>query len=330
LGPCQQEEHRNRPSRQQQAATPSKGPRHGQHRPEQHRQVKTRGGQSVGEAGDPKGLPQVLGQGHHRAAEHQGRQQPASFGAGAGQKPFRDSPPQVGDGGGWAGDHLQRLHPETGPGALAGETFRGPRQQGMGSRPGAPQQALHLQTPPLPQLVAGGQPQLGAPPSQLKERLAGAIGVTLGIGRQGALQHHECAGPFALQSPHGLMGAWLGGALAGPEHQGQGEGEGDQPGRLSRRAFCCLAVALDARGWVCGAFTEGGRLVRGNQRGRVLVVVEATTGRCAKASHTGAGVSRARQARAGGFRRHHRHQHASGGSNDQHLRKGSPAATDNL
>jgi len=165
----------------------------------------------VGEAGDPKGLPQVLGQGHHRAAEHQGRQQPASFGAGAGQKPFRDLPTQVGDGGGWAGDHLQRLHPETGPGALAGETFRGPRQQGMGSRPGAPQQALHLQTPPLPQLVAGGQPQLGAPPSQLKERLAGAIGVTLGIGRQGALQHHECAGPFALQSPHGIMGAWLGG-----------------------------------------------------------------------------------------------------------------------
>ena len=96
------------------------------------------------------------------------------------------------------------------------------------------------------------------------------------------------------------MGAWLEGALAGPEHQGQGEAEGDQPGRLSGRAFCCLAVGLDAKGWGCGAFPEGGRLARGNQRGNVLVVVEATTGRRARARHTGAGVSRARQARAGG------------------------------
>lgn len=52
--------------------------------------------------------------------------------------------------------------------------------------------------------------------------------MALGIGQQGAVQHLQAGAAGTLQPPRWILGAWLEGALAGPEQQGQQQTSGDQ------------------------------------------------------------------------------------------------------
>ena len=55
--------------------------------------METGGGEGVAEAGHPEGIPQLLRQGHHGTAEHQGRQQTTPLRAGGGDQALGDAAP---------------------------------------------------------------------------------------------------------------------------------------------------------------------------------------------------------------------------------------------
>jgi hypothetical protein len=67
--------------------------------------VETAGRQGVGQPRRPEGLAQFRRQRHHRAAEHQGGEQPAALRAGGGDQPARQPAAQIGDRRWRAGQH---------------------------------------------------------------------------------------------------------------------------------------------------------------------------------------------------------------------------------
>ena len=210
----------------------------------------------MGEAGDPKVVPQFAGQGHHRTAQHQGRQQAALVGPGLAQKGGGDAPAQVGDGGGGALQQRPLLHPQLAPDALAPQPLLGARQQGVGGGSRPRQGAGHPHLPALLQGRAAGKDQLAgaaialqhhpAPldPIRRRARLCPPLRGPLGLGPTGlghrirpqpSLQLHR-GRPLPLRQPaHRIL--WPGLGLAGgdpPDHQGpqpQGHQQGAGPKR---------------------------------------------------------------------------------------------------
>jgi len=149
----------------------------------------------MGQTRRPEIGAERLRQGHHGTTEHQSRQQPTHLGSRHSQEAIGDATAKIGHGGGGAIQNLQLIHPQLGVDAPVGQPLGRAGQQGMGSRPGAPQQAIHLQTPALLQSGAAGEAQGGGTlvfTLKLKHTPAGA-GSRAQIGLEPAVQAHAQA-----------------------------------------------------------------------------------------------------------------------------------------
>lgn len=140
----------------------------------------------MGEPCRPERLPHRVGQRHPGTAEHQGGQHAAAFRPGRLHQPLGQGPAQIRHRGGRSAEHRELLHLELGGGTDTPQPFRRSGQQGMGSRLGLAQAALHRQPPAVLQRFAGGEPQLGAPHRQLQQGSTLTAARRLGITEQAA------------------------------------------------------------------------------------------------------------------------------------------------
>jgi hypothetical protein len=101
----------------------------------------------MGQAGDPKGLAQVVGQGHHPIAQHQGRQQRTAAGTGVGHEPPDDVLPHGRQGPLVPLQHLQALHPQLAEHPLPGQAGAPIPQQRMSLRGGTPHPTFNREAP---------------------------------------------------------------------------------------------------------------------------------------------------------------------------------------